>query len=160
EGTGTPDGTGHVTDERGRPKQRGRESAERVGVAGIARYRSLEVRDRPAIAVWSSLGILKPAPEVRVVRVEVRGGGARDHACEVPWSERRGQRGRDGPCHLALNREDVGQIAVECLRPQGSFAGRVNQLRDDPKPLARAADAPFHDVRDTEVGRDRSWTEI
>ena len=47
---------------------------------------------------------------------------------------------------VILHREDIGQVAIETLRPLMPASGRINELRGDPHLVARFADASFQHV--------------
>ena len=53
--------------------------------------------------------------------------------------------------HVVLHGEDVGQVAIETLRPQMSARGRVDELRGDPYPVAGLADAALQHVAHAEA---------
>ena len=53
--------------------------------------------------------------------------------------------------HVVLHGEDVGQVAIETLRPQMSARGRVDKLCGDPYPVAGLADAALQHVAHAEV---------
>jgi hypothetical protein len=50
---------------------------------------------------------------------------------------------RNGFGDLALDREDIGQIAIISLRPHIRVIARVDQLRIHPHAIGRALHAPF-----------------
>jgi hypothetical protein len=54
----------------------------------------------------------------------------------------------DAFCDLALNSENVGQIAIVILRPEMRVRARVDQLRVYSHAIANALNTSFHDMRD------------
>ena len=61
------------------------------------------------------------------------------------------QRGHHRPGDLVLDGEDVGQVAVEALRPELVAIRGVDQLRRDAQSGAGLADAAFQDVGHVEL---------
>src|SRR4029077_13292433 len=91
-------------------------------------------------------------------RVEIEGGNVgrrRAFDCDLfTWRKLGlkllGNRLRD----FTLDREDIGQIAVVGFRPEMRFGPRVDQLRVDAHAIARALNASFNHIRDSQLLRD------
>jgi hypothetical protein len=57
----------------------------------------------------------------------------------------------DGFGDLALNGEDIGQIAIVSLRPEMSVVAGVDELRVHPHLVGGALHAPLQQVSDTKL---------
>src|SRR5262245_57456417 len=86
------------------------------------------------------------------VGVEIEGSDIRRrrlfNGTLLGWRKLRLQLVGDGFCDLALDRENVCQIAIVRLRPEMSIGARVDQLRIYSHAIANTLDASFHNMRD------------
>src|SRR5262249_58512522 len=55
---------------------------------------------------------------------------------------------------FALDREDISHVAIIGLRPQVRVIARIDQLRVDAHAIARALNASFYHIRDSQLQRD------
>src|SRR3989440_6663679 len=112
------------------------------GILGVLRNRLLEILDASADPRLREFDETMAALEIELVGLEIAGGLLVDPGSLI-GGKLRLQRGRDLQRHVRLNREDIGQLTVVRLRPEVLIAVRVDELRDDPHPVAGAADAPL-----------------
>lgn len=75
-----------------------------------------------------------------VIRVQVAGLLGREPLLVALWQVER-QRVDNLLRNVVLYGKDIGQVAIEALRPQMSARGRVNKLRGDTYPVARCPPA-------------------
>ncbi len=110
---------------------------EGVRVVGLERERALETHEGPLGSLGRELGEVMTTLEQRLEGRDVRslppGRLARAQA-EVELLHDRGG-------DLVLDLEHVDELAVEALAPDVRIVGDVDELRRDPQPLARLADA-------------------
>ena len=100
--------------------------------------------------------IAHPAPakklaclDIKIIRLKV----ARRRHLQAGHLARRKigpQRPNDTFGQLGLDREEVGQFAIECLRPDVVVGPRVDELGIDPDAVAGASHRAFEDMGDTE----------
>src|SRR5262245_38039085 len=64
------------------------------------------------------------------------------------WRKLRLQLVGDGFCNLALDSENVGQIAIVRLGPEMCIGARIDQLRVYSHTIANALNTSFHNMRD------------
>ena len=60
------------------------------------------------------------------------------------------QGGDDLAGHVVLHRKDVGEVAIEALRPEMAVIGGVDELGSDPNPIAGFANASLEHISDAE----------
>ena len=86
------------------------------------------------------------------VRVEIErcdiGRRAAFNGALLAWRELRLELVGDGLCDLALNSENIGQIAIVSLRPEMRIGARIDQLRVYSHAIASTLNTSFHDMRD------------
>ena len=94
-----------------------------------------------------------------------RHGGLRRREVAAGGRERRAHRTRrrrhgqvhghgDGTCDLALDSEQIAQVAVVALRPHVGLRAWLDQLGGEPHPRAVALHAAFHDEVRTQLAGD------
>src|SRR5438874_6748708 len=66
----------------------------------------------------------------------------------LAWRKLRLELISDRFCDLALNSENVGQIAIVSLRPEMRIGARIDQLRVYSHAIASTLNTSFHDMRD------------
>ena len=119
------------------------------GVAGIEPYRSVEVIDRPRQV------FLGQPPQIVLAQQVLQVGRRIDRAsrcqsgtffCGDLNLDLLGNGARD----LALQLQDVGQVALVFTRPEMRIRRRVNQLHADPHAIAGALHRPFDDGVDVQ----------
>ncbi len=122
-------------------------------VAGIPLYRLLEVLDSFVHVLGGPLQAEVTALEEKLVSLPIDRAGT----CQPRFLLRR-QRNLDlsGDCvrHLALQGEDVAQVALVAVGPQVPVRGRMDQLRRDPHPLPGAQNRPLHHRIYVQLARD------
>jgi len=69
----------------------------------------------------------------------------------LAWRELRLELICDGFCYLALNSEDVGQIAIVSLRPEMRIGACIDQLRIHSHAIANTLNTSFHDMRNAKL---------
>jgi hypothetical protein len=120
----------------------------RRGVAHIGGNRPPVLLDGVVQTVDRATVLELEAPKVVVVRL----GGRR--SSPLALSRRKNahlQRGHHGAGDLVLDGEDIGQVAVEGLRPELVAIRGVDQLRGDAQSGAGLADASFQDMGHVEL---------
>ena len=127
---------------------------------GVPLQGGIDVRER-AVNV---LGGLAPQHPFTCLEKQL----PRFHVAGRPPAERRGfirthgnlQGMRDLPGHVALDREDVSELALVALRPQVRVAGGVDELRRDLHPAPCSLHAAFHDIAHTQPTSDGLQIEL
>ena len=104
----------------------------RVDVGRLAK----EIQGLPGITLLEFAREM-PALEIQVVRRHAGLAGRRGGRA---WVEVHAEGGDDGRRYLVLDPEDIGQLAVEGIRPEVIAVGGVDQLCGDADPVAGLAD--------------------
>src|ERR1700682_3252003 len=130
-----------------------REARIRGSVVGLDLKRLLEVLEGFLQTLFTLLSKEKAPLQVRLI------GSRVDRTSPLELQPLlRGHLGLDlagnGAGHLALQLQNVAQIAMVSFAPETSVARSVNQLRRDPHPVSRARDRAFHHGVDAELPGD------
>ena len=125
----------------------------RQGIARVPVDRLLEILDRFTHPLLRVSDQPVATLEIELVRLEVAGRLLVD-AGLLRGRELRLEGGGDVQRHVGLDREDIGELTVVRLRPEVLVACGLDQLRDDPHPIADAPYAPLEQRRHLELRRD------
>src|SRR6476469_7523276 len=100
--------------------------------------------------------IAHPAPakelacsNIKIIRLQVPRRWHRQ-AGHFAWRKIGPQRSNDAFSQLGLDREKIGQLSIECLRPDMRVRSRIDELGIDPNAIAGTSHRAFKDMRDTE----------